>query len=150
MLLLLVNLWIEEFLKIKSITMFIKLFLIALPVFFAIDMVWLVLVARNFYQKQLGFLMKPDIGWFAAISFYLLFIAGLIVFVIAPAIEKNSWSHALIFGAFFGLVTYATYDLTNLATIKEWPVLVTIVDLLWGSVLAASVSAVTFFIAGKI
>ncbi|MCU0473933.1 MAG: DUF2177 family protein [Bacteroidales bacterium] len=130
--------------------MFIKLFLIALPVFFAIDMVWLVLVARNFYQKQLGFLMKPDIGWLAAISFYLLFIAGLIVFVITPAIEKNSWSHALILGAFFGLVTYATYDLTNLATIKEWPVLVTIVDLLWGSVLAASVSVVTYFIAAKI
>jgi uncharacterized membrane protein len=130
--------------------MFIKLFLIALPVFFAIDMVWLVLVARNFYQKQIGFLMKPDIGWFAAISFYLLFIAGLIVFVIAPAIEKNSWSHALISGAFFGLVTYATYDLTNLATLKDWPVLVTIIDLIWGSVLAASISVITYFISGKI
>lgn len=130
--------------------MFIKLFLIALPVFFIIDMAWLVLIARNFYQKQLGFLMKPDIGWFAAISFYLLFIAGLIVFVIAPAIEKNSWSHALIFGAFFGLVTYATYDLTNLATLKDWPVLVTIVDLIWGSVLAASISVITYLISGKI
>ena len=130
--------------------MFIKLFLIALPVFFAIDMVWLVVVAKNFYRKQLGFLMKPDIGWFAAISFYLLFIAGLLVFVVIPAIEKNSWFHALIYGAFFGLVTYATYDLTNLATIKEWPVLVTIVDLVWGSLLAASVSLITYLIAVKI
>jgi len=147
---LLINLWTEELTKINSITMFIKLFLIALPVFFAIDMVWLVLVAKKFYQKQLGFLMKPDIGWFAAISFYFLFIAGLVVFVITPAIEKNSWSHALIFGAFFGLVTYATYDLTNLATIKDWPVLVTITDLIWGSVLAASISVVTYFISGKI
>ena len=76
--------------------MFIKLFLIALPVFFVIDMVWLVLVAKKFYQEQIGFLMKPDINWFAAIIFYLLFIAGLVIFVISPAVEKHSWVHALI------------------------------------------------------
>ena len=100
--------------------MFIKLFLIALPVFFVIDMVWLVLVAKKFYQEQIGFLMKPDINWFAAIIFYLLFIAGLVIFVISPAVEKQSWVYALIFGALFGLITYATYDLTNLATLKDW------------------------------
>jgi len=130
--------------------MFIKLFLIALPVFFVIDMVWLVLVAKKFYQQQIGFLMKPDINWFAAIIFYLLFIAGLVVFVISPAVEKHSWVHALIFGALFGLITYATYDLTNLATLKDWPLLVTVVDLIWGTVLAASISGITYFIAGKI
>jgi uncharacterized membrane protein len=127
--------------------MFIKLFLIALPVFFAIDMIWLVLVAKNFYQKQIGFLMKPDVNWFAAIMFYLLFIVGLIIFVITPAVEKHSWVHALLFGALFGLITYATYDLTNLATIKDWPLLVTMVDLIWGSILAASVSVITYIIA---
>ena len=105
--------------------MFIKLFLIALPVFFAIDMVWLVLVAKKFYQDQIGFLMRPDINWAAAIIFYLLFIAGLVTFVISPAVEKHSWSHALLFGALFGLLTYATYDLTNLATMKDWPIAVT-------------------------
>jgi uncharacterized membrane protein len=130
--------------------MFIKLFLIALPVFFVIDMVWLVLVAKKFYQDQIGFLMKPDINWFAAIIFYLLFIAGLVIFVISPAVEKHSWNHALLFGALFGLITYATYDLTNLATLKDWPLLVTIVDLIWGTVLAASISGITYFIAGKI
>ena len=130
--------------------MFIKLFLIALPVFFAIDMVWLVLVAKKFYAGQIGFLMKPDINWYAAIIFYLLFIVGLITFVISPAIEKHSWTHALLYGAFFGLVTYATYDLTNLATMKDWPVLVTIVDLAWGMVLASSVSVATYLIAAKI
>jgi uncharacterized membrane protein len=130
--------------------MFIKLYLIALPVFFAIDMVWLGLVAKNFYRQQIGFLMKPDINWPAAISFYLLFIAGLVLFVIAPAIGKNSWTHALWFGALFGLITYATYDLTNLATLKDWPLLVTIVDLAWGAILAASVSIATYLIAGKI
>jgi uncharacterized membrane protein len=130
--------------------MFIKLFLIALPVFFAIDMVWLVLVAKNFYKEQIGFLMRPDINWAAAIIFYLLFIAGLVTFVISPAVEKHSWINAVFFGAFFGLITYATYDLTNLATLKDWPLLVTIVDLVWGSVLAASISVITYLIAVKI
>jgi len=130
--------------------MFIKLFLIALPVFFAIDIVWLVFVAKKFYQEQIGFLMRPDVNWIAAIVFYLLFIAGLVTFVITPAIEKQSWFHALLYGAFFGLVTYATYDLTNLATTKDWPLLVTIVDLIWGTVLAASVSVLVYLIAGKI
>ena len=130
--------------------MFIRLFLIALPAFFIIDMIWLVLVAKKFYNEQIGFLMRPDIVWPAAIIFYLLFIAALVVFVISPAIEKHSWVHALLYGAFFGLITYATYDLTNLATLKNWPVLVTIVDLIWGMVLAASVSVVTYFISSKI
>ena len=130
--------------------MFIKLFLIALPVFFIIDMVWLVLVAKKFYQEQIGFLMKPDINWFAAIIFYLLFIAGLLVFVISPAVEKHSWVHALLYGALFGLITYATYDLTNLATLKDWPLLVTVVDLIWGSLLASSISLITYLIADKI
>ncbi len=130
--------------------MFIRLYLIALPVFFIIDMVWLALVAKGFYARQIGFLMKPDINWAAAIIFYLLFIVGLVQFVITPALEKHSWTHALLFGALFGLITYATYDLTNLATLKDWPILVTIVDLIWGAVLAAAVSSITYFIAVKI
>ncbi|HOK26429.1 MAG TPA: DUF2177 family protein [Bacteroidales bacterium] len=130
--------------------MFIRLYLIALPVFFVIDMIWLVLVARNFYKEQIGFIMKPEINWVAAILFYLLFIAGLVVFVISPAVEKRTWIHALGYGALFGLVTYATYDLTNLATLKEWPLKVTIIDLIWGALLASSVSVVTYFIAIKL
>jgi len=130
--------------------MFIKLYAIALPVFFAIDLLWIGVVAKGFYAKQIGPLLKPDVNWTAAIIFYLLFVVGLVVFVVMPAIEKNSWTHALLFGALFGLVCYATYDLTNLAVTKDWPLLVTIVDLAWGAVLAASVSAVTYFIATKI
>ena len=130
--------------------MFIKLYAIALPVFSAIDMVWLGIVAKKFYRNQIGFLMTPNINWLAAIIFYLLFIVGLVLFVVIPAIEKGSWMHALLFGLLFGLITYATYDLTNLATLKDWPLLVTIVDLAWGAVLAASVSVVTYFIASKV
>ena len=110
----------------------------------------MIFVAKNFYAQQIGLLMKTEINWSAAIIFYLLFVVGLVVFVIAPALEKNSWSHALIYGALFGLVAYATYDLTNLATMKNWPVLITIVDLAWGMTVAASVSIVTYLIATKI
>lgn len=129
--------------------MFLKLYAIALPVFFAIDMAWLGLVAKNFYNKQLGYLMSSNVNWAAAIIFYLLFIVGLVVFVITPAMQKNSWAHALLFGALFGLIAYATYDLTNLATVKSWPLLVTVVDLAWGAFLAAGVSTITFLIAKK-
>ena len=93
-----------------------KLYLIALPVFFAIDMVWLGLVAKGFYRRQIGFLMRDGFNWPAAVAFYLLFILGLVVFVIAPAMDRDSWLRALGYGALFGLITYATYDLTNLAT----------------------------------
>ena len=130
--------------------MFIKLYAIALPVFFVIDMIWLGLIAKNFYRAQIGTLMKSDVNWLAALIFYLIFIAGLVVFVISPAIEKNSWTHALLLGALFGLVCYATYDLTNLAVAKDWPLLVTIVDLAWGAILAASVSTITYFIVSRI
>jgi len=129
--------------------MFFKLYAIALPVFLAIDIVWLTLVAKNFYAKQIGFLMAKNPNLWAALIFYLIFIAGLIFFVITPALDKKMWTHALWAGIFFGLVTYATYDLTNLATIKDWPLIITIVDLIWGMVLSASVSVITYFIALK-
>lgn len=130
--------------------MFIKLYVIALSVFFAVDLVWLGLVAKNFYRNQIGFLMAPNINWLSAIIFYVLFIVGLVLFVVIPAVKNGSWTYALLYGALFGLITYATYDLTNLATLKNWPVLVTVVDLVWGSFLAAFVSIVTYYIASKI
>ncbi len=130
--------------------MFIKLYAIAISVFIAIDMVWLGLVAKNFYSKHLGSLMAKEVNWPAALIFYLLFIAGLVFFVITPSLEKRLWSQALLTGMFFGLITYATYDLTNLATLKNWPVIVTVVDLLWGMVLSGTVSVVSFFVAKKL
>jgi len=127
--------------------MFQKLYLIALPVFFIIDMIWLGLVAKNFYRSKIGFLMKTNINWVAAIIFYFLFIAGLVFFVLSPAIEKRSLSYAIMAAIFYGLLTYSTYDLTNLATLKDWPLLVTIVDIIWGMILSVSVSLITYLIA---
>lgn len=129
--------------------MFLKLYTIALPVFLFIDMIWLGLVAKDFYREQIGALMKPDVNWVAAIIFYLIFITGLVIFVITPAIQNGSWTHAVIFGALFGLVCYATYDLTNLAVAKDWPLLVTIIDLIWGTAVSAAVAVATYFIDGK-
>ena len=130
--------------------MFYKLYAIALPVFFAIDMAWLGLIAKNLYAKQIGGLLMENVNWIAAIIFYLIFIAGLVLFVILPAVEKGSWSHAMLYGALFGFVCYATYDLTNLAVAKDWPIFITIVDLIWGAVLATSVSTITYYIAKKL
>lgn len=130
--------------------MFTKIYFTALLVFFAIDMLWLGLIAKNFYAKHIGFLMKTNINWLSAIIFYLLFILGVTIFVITPALEKHSWTHALLFGALFGLITYATYDLTNLATIKDWPFIVTIIDLIWGTAVSALVCVISFFIITKI
>lgn len=126
--------------------MFAKLFAIALPVFFAIDMIWLGFVAKGFYRAQIGQLLKPDVNWIAAVLFYAIFLCGLVVFVVAPAVEKQSWQHALAYGAFFGFVCYATYDLTNLSVAKDWPLPVTIVDMVWGAVLSASVASATYFL----
>jgi uncharacterized membrane protein len=132
---------------VHSLSLSIKLFLIALPVFFAIDMLWLGLVAKGFYRDQLGHLTRSDVNWIAAVVFYLVFLTGLVVFVIAPAVDAGSWAQALLRGAFFGLITYATYDLTNLATLRDWPLTVTVVDLAWGMALAGSVSVATYGIA---
>jgi uncharacterized membrane protein len=126
------------------------LYVLTVPVFFAIDMVWLGLVAKKFYARHLGPLMAPKVLWPAALLFYLLFIAGILIFVVVPAVEKGSWSRALLSGALFGLFTYATYDLTNLATLRDWPILVTVIDLVWGMVLTAAVSGASFWIAGRV
>jgi len=127
---------------------YLKLYFATLVMFFAIDMVWLVVVARAFYKKYLGFIMAPTPNWSAAIIFYLLFILGILVFVVAPGLKANSLASTLLHAALFGLITYATYDLTNLATLKDWPVVVTIVDMIWGTVLSVLVALGSFF-AGK-
>jgi len=127
---------------------YLKLYLATLVAFLAIDMVWLVVVARTFYRKYIGFLMAPSPNWLAAIIFYLLFVVGILVLAVLPGLEANSLKTTLLRGALFGLIAYATYDLTNLATLKDWPVIVTVVDMIWGTALSVAVSYVSFM-AGK-
>jgi len=125
---------------------FLKLYLVTTIAFFAIDMVWLGFVARTFYRKYLGFLMAPSPNWLAAIIFYLLFIVGILVFVVLPGLEDNSFKTILLRAALFGLITYATYDLTNQATVKDWPALITVVDMAWGTGLSVAVSSISFWV----
>lgn len=121
-------------------------YLLTTLVFFAIDIVWLGLVAKGIYAKYLGSFLAPNVNWTAAIIFYLLFIIGIFVFAILPAVEKGSLQTAVIYGALFGFFTYATYDLTNLATLKDWPLPIVFIDIAWGIVLTATVSAAGYFI----
>lgn len=110
-------------------------------VFFGLDMIWLGYLAKDLYRKYLGHVLSPQVNWAAAGIFYLLFIAGIFLFVILPALEKGSLMRACIMGCLFGLVTYATYDLTNLATMAQWPVKIVVIDILWGMFLVGTVSA---------
>ena len=126
----------------------LKLYIAMLAVFFAIDMLWLGLVARGFYRKHLGYLMAPATNWTAAVLFYFLFVFGILFFVVLPGMESGSLKVTLLRAALYGLITYATYDLTNLATLKDWPVLLTIVDITWGVVLSVLVSLAGYFIGG--
>jgi uncharacterized membrane protein len=123
---------------------FIKLYLATFGAFLAIDAIWLGVVARKFYARHLGFLLAPKPNWLAAFAFYLLFILGVVVFVVQPGLKADSLKFTLGRAALFGLVTYATYDLTNHATVKGWPPIVTMVDLAWGMVLTTAVSFVAF------
>ena len=125
----------------------LKLYLLTIPVFFLIDLVWLGVVARGFYKKHLDYILSPKVNWTAAIVFYLIFIAGILLFAVLPGLEKNSLFRAAVLGGLFGFFTYATYDLTNLATLKDWPMVVVVVDILWGIVLCSTVAAASFLIA---
>jgi len=125
---------------------YLKLYFATLIAFFAIDMVWLGLVARTLYRKYLGFLMAPHPNWTAAILFYLLFVVGILVFAVLPGLEANSLKATLLRAALFGLISYATYDLTNLATVKDWPLVITVVDMVWGTVLSVAVSLAGFMV----
>lgn len=125
----------------------LKLYLSTVPVFFLIDMVWLGFVAKGFYRKHLDFILSSKVNWPAAIGFYLIFIAGILIFAVLPGVERNSLGRAALLGGLFGFFTYATYDLTNLATIKDWPVIVVIVDIAWGIVLCSVVAAAGFLAA---
>jgi uncharacterized membrane protein len=121
-------------------------YLLTTVVFFAIDLTWIGLVAKKFYWSNIGDLLKDEINWVAALIFYLLYIIGIFVFAILPAVENDSVTSAIFYGALFGFFCYATYDLTNLATLKGFPLKVVVVDMIWGTVLTGLVSTSGFYI----
>jgi len=133
-----------------TVVNFVKLYAIAVVVFFIIDLTWLGVVARSFYQAQLGHLLRTNVNWAAAIVFYAIFVVGIIVLAVWPAVDRQSLGHAVFLGALLGLVTYAAYDLTNLATLDGFPFKVVVVDMVWGTVLCAAVSGITYLASTRV
>ena len=109
--------------------------------FAVLDLIWLTFVAQNFYRSQLGELRADAVNIPAATAFYLVMVTGIVFFAVLPALKADSLWLAVGFGALLGFLCYATYDLTNLATLRNWPVALTFVDLLWGTLLTTAASA---------
>lgn len=118
------------------------LYVITFVIFLVIDLIWLNFIAKNLYQKEIGSLLLKNPNLIPALLFYLLFIFALLILILIPGIESGSLGKTLLFAAIFGLTTYATYDLTNLATLDGWNLKITIIDLIWGT----SVSTLTTFL----
>lgn len=125
---------------------FLVKLLVAGGVMGVIDFVWLSVVANKFYKSQIGTLLLEKPNMIAAVAFYVIYVVGIVAFVLTPALEKNSWQHAAGYGALFGFIAYATYDLTNLATLKGWTLKLVVVDLLWGAVLTGGVAVISFWV----
>ncbi len=124
-------------------------FIITMVIFAAIDLIWLGYLAKNLYQQKIGFLMADKINWVAALIFYIIYISGILYFVIFPSLETGEWQTALLKGAILGVLCYGTYDLTNMATLKNWPYEIVIIDILWGAFLTGLTSTLSYIIAQK-
>jgi uncharacterized membrane protein len=118
--------------------------------FLVIDIIWLAYVARDFYQKHLGGMLREEFLMGVAALFYLFYTLCVVILVVSPAVKAQSPLQALLLGALLGLCAYGTYDFTNLATLKGWPVIVTIVDLAWGTAVTAVISVVGYFVMSRL
>lgn len=116
----------------------------------AIDLVWLLGIAKNLYRDQMGDLMASEPKLIAGLAFYLLYALGVCIFVIVPALSKQSWIYALQYGALFGLFCYMTYDLTNLAVIRSFPTQLALIDIAWGSFVTAICSGIAYWVGNRL
>lgn len=128
----------------------LKLIVLILPALVILDLVWIAGVAQGIYQSQIGFLLATEVVWWAATLFYVIYAIALAYFVVLPAIRQGSVKSALYNGLFFGLVCFATYDLTNLATTKNWPVSITFIDMAYGTIVAGVVCALAYLLGKKL
>ncbi|MBC1739728.1 DUF2177 family protein [Listeria seeligeri] len=126
-------------------TQFMKLFFTSAVVFLIFDLFWLLVVSKKMYEHFIGDLMG-DVRIFPAVIFYVIYVIGVTFFVLIPGTEKGSVGYVILAGALFGLICYATYDLTNLATLKDWPVAMTVIDLIWGTAVTTATSVIVYFI----
>ena len=132
------------------VSKYLATYAVTLVAFLIIDGIWLGLVARSFYVQQLGNLLRPAPNFGVAGLFYLIYVVGILVFAVSPAVQTGTWITAALYGALFGFIAYATYDLTNLATLSGWPVMMSVVDMIWGAVLTACVATIGYVAARMI
>ena len=121
-------------------------FLLVGVIFAVIDSVWIGIVANKFYKSKMGSLLKDKPNFLTAVIFYIIYIAGVVVLALEPALRADELSTAIGYGAMFGLAAYATYDLTNASTLKNWPKAITVVDLIWGTTVTTASTVVAFLI----
>jgi len=131
---------------LKNLTIYLS-FLIAL---IAIDLIWLLGIAKNLYRNEMGDLMATEPKLLAGLAFYLLYALGVCIFVVLPALSKQSWLYALQYGALFGLFCYMTYDLTNLAVVRNFPMQLAFVDIAWGSAVTALCASFAYWVGNRI
>lgn len=127
----------------------IAVYVATLLVFTGIDLIWLGYVAHGYYRSQIGHLLAAQLNMTAAIAFYLLYALGLVIFAVQPAVAAGGVSKALLLGSMFGLFCYATYDLTNLATLKNWSLPLSLADMGWGAVLSGVAAAAGTWVAQR-
>jgi uncharacterized membrane protein len=113
----------------------------------ALDLLWLGVLAKGFYGRELASLLRPDVRWAPALLFYVIYVAAIIVFAALPALEKQSLVRAIALGAFLGFAAYAAYDLTSLALIRDFPVKVAVVDMAWGALITATAATAGYLAA---
>ncbi len=130
-----------------NVISFLRIFGATGATMFALDLLWLGVVAKGLYARHMGELLNPQVKWVPAILFYIVYVAAVVVFVVMPAAERRSIARAAGMGAFFGFAAYATYDLTSLALIRGFPVAVVLVDLAWGAVLTATAAGAGYLAA---
>lgn len=131
---------------LKNIAIYLSFFIALIT----IDLIWLLGIAKNLYRSEMGDLMATEPKLLAGLAFYLLYALGVCIFVIAPALSKQSWLYALQYGALFGFFCYMTYDLTNLAVIRNFPTQLAFIDMAWGSVVTALCASFAYWVANRI
>ncbi|MBC2861015.1 DUF2177 family protein [Stappia sp. 28M-7] len=116
-------------------------------IFLTLDYIWLGHVAGSFYRERLAGLMAEQVNFAVAGAFYLVYVVGIVIFAVAPALRSGNWQDAALYGCLFGFFAYATYDFTNLATLRDWPVVVTVVDIAWGTAVTGVSATAGYLIA---
>ena len=129
---------------------YLGIYLTFLITLITVDLVWLLGIAKNLYREEMGDLMASEPKLLAGLAFYLIYALGVCIFVIAPALSKQSLLHALQYGALFGFFCYMTYDLTNLAVVRDFPTKLAFIDMAWGSVVTALTAGLTYWVGEKL